>query len=130
MDRIWSGTASGSLDDGLVLVSRSPAQKLLRRLHPPFDPCHQALLDGAVIVPLLPMPRQVRTTPHGDRELREIGDLLPQFLELLVHVASLHARCSYATRAVVAHALQADGRSEARVQHLSKCHLWSSSPPP
>jgi len=28
--------------------------------------------------------------PHCDRELREIGELLSQIRELLVHVASLH----------------------------------------
>lgn len=115
MDRLWSGAASSCLDDGLVLVSRSRPQKVSGRLHPLFDPCDQALLDVAVFVPLLPVPRQVRAMPHRDRKLREIGDLLPQIRELLVHVASLHARCSYATTAPVAHSLQADGMTAARV---------------
>jgi hypothetical protein len=91
MDRLWSGAASSGLDDRLVIVSRSRAQKLPGRLHPLFDPCDQALLDVEVFVPLLPEPRQVRAMPHCDRELREIGDLLPQIRELLVHVTSLHA---------------------------------------
>ena len=29
--------------------------------------------------------------PHGDRELGEIGDLLPQIREIVVHVASVLA---------------------------------------
>jgi hypothetical protein len=101
MDRLgWAAPSSG-LNGGLILVSllfglvsarldsRQCAPCLPRRLHPLFNPCDQALLSFEVFVPLLPEPRQVRAVPHRDRELREIGDLLPQLRELVVHVVSL-----------------------------------------
>lgn len=89
MGRLWSGAVSSGLDDGLVLVSWSRAQDFTRRLHPLFDAFDQALLDVAVFVPLLPKPWQVGAMSHGDRELGEIGDLLPQIRDILVHEAIL-----------------------------------------
>jgi hypothetical protein len=86
---LWWAAASSGLDDGLVLVSRLRAEDLPGRLHPLFDPCDQALLDVAVFLPLQPVLRQVGAMPHCDRELREIGDLLPQLREIVVHVVSL-----------------------------------------
>ena len=91
MDRLWAGAASGRLDDGSVLVSWSLAQTLARRMHPLIDPLDQALLDLAVLVPLPLESGQVCTVSHGDREFGEIGDLLPEIREILVHLAILLA---------------------------------------